>query len=103
MRTIHKRLLSWLLFTVAHVALTVLSFWSYVDYAMKVDHGLVTPTLAGEISQYFKSIVFLPILLPFLRLHVDPAFAQLMPAALLLNSMLWVWGGWWLWRRISRR
>lgn len=103
MRATHKSLCLWSLFTVAHAALTVLLFLSYVDYAMKVDHGLVTPTQAGTALQYLKSIFFLPVLLPVLRWHADMAVGPLGYVLVLLNSSIWAWGCWWFWRRRLRR
>jgi hypothetical protein len=98
-----KHVSLWSLFTVAHAALTVLFFLLYMDYAMKVDHGLVTPTLMGTVLQYLKSIVFLPLLLPILRWHADLAVGPLGYFLVLLNSSLWTWAGWWLWRVMRRR
>jgi len=98
-----KQVILWFLLTLAHAALTVQIFLLYLDYAAKVDLGLVTPTLMGTISQYLKSIVFLPLFLFLLRWRADLVVGPLGWVVVLLNSSLWTWAGWWLWRVMRRR
>ena len=81
MSTTVKQTIFWSLFTLAHAGLTILLFLLYVNYAMKVDHGLLEPTITGTVSQYLKSIVFLPILLPVLRWHADLATGPWIPSS----------------------
>lgn len=102
MSTTVKQTTFWSLFTLAHAGLTILFFLLYVNYATKVDHGLVEPTTAGTFLQYLKSIVFLPILFPILRWRADLATGLLGYVLVLLNSAIWAWGCWWLWRKVRR-
>jgi hypothetical protein len=77
MSTMVKQAAFWSIFTLAHAGLTILLLLLYVNYAMKVDHGWVEPTTVGTISQYLKSIAFLPILLPILHWRADLATGAL--------------------------
>lgn len=103
MSTTVKQTTFWSLFTLAHAGLTVLLFLLYVNYAMKVDHGLLEPTTTGTIAQYLKSIVFLPILLPVLRWRADLATGPWGYLLVLLNSAVWALACWWVWRRLRLR
>lgn len=102
MSTTAKQITVWSLFTLAHAGLTILFFLLYVSYAMKVNRGLLAPTTAGTVSQYLKSVVFLPILLPVLRWRADLVTGPLGYLLVLLNSALWTWGFRLLWHKMRR-
>lgn len=97
-----RKLAFWCLFTIAHAALTVGFFLLYVDYALKVDHGTIDPTMIGTLAQYLKSALLLPLLLPYLRWYTGVAAGPLGYVVVLLNSALWAWGCNWVWRRLRR-
>lgn len=96
-----KKTILLVLLTVAHAALTIWALLSYVDYAIRVDHGIITPSLMGTVCQYLRSILFLPILLPALRWHADLVSGAQGYLVALLNSALWAAALGWLWRRKS--
>lgn len=87
--------------TLAHAACTGFLLRLYLTYAMKVEHGELSPTFLGTLFQYLKSLFLMPLLLPVLRW--DSATKPLILVFLLLNSFIWVWGCWWLWHRLLQR
>lgn len=103
MTTTLKRSLCWSLSIIAHAALTLALLLAYVNYSIRIDHGMALPTLAGTVSQYVKSAFLVPILLPLLRWHPDLVAGPLGYGFLLLNSTLWIWAGWWIWNHIPWR
>lgn len=103
MRATPSRHLIWLVFVFVHAGLTLLFFLGYVNYAMKVDHGQVAPSLLGQVSQYAKSVFLLPLLLPLLRWRTDLVAGPLGYVFLFLNSAIWALCAWWLTYRIRRR
>jgi hypothetical protein len=103
MRAKARRYLTWVLFTLVHAALTIILFIAYVEYAMKVDHGVVAPSMSGEIAQYVKTLFLLPLLLPLVRWRADLVTGISGYAFLLLNSSLWTCGSIGISRVIRRR